>query len=430
MALRCSRLVAGPRGARAGRHGSLETRCAAAGPERAGDARVGWAAAGAAALHAAAPLAVLLDAALAPPPAEAVLVSANTKLPRSASAALRRAIPTVNKETADVQAKVEEVAFFLRIPQRKPWGQMADDVRESVALVQSGRAAILKAVPEGQVAEAEAALDKLAEDLAAMEKTIQIRDPDLVSIKSAAALDDLSKLEILQAPGLPFLLPPKYAATYPLLTGRATVAFVMERPGGAFDLLGGEPAKTLDFEVELDGYSAPLTAGNLAQLVSSGFYDGAELEQGDFSMFVKARKQRPRGAAPDLPLEFKPMGQFEPQYRLPLDVQGGEELPVLPFSVYGAVAMGLSPDDSTLADPSAFFFHLFDRRSSGLGGLSFEEGAFPVAGYVTKGERELAQLRTGDRIRSAKVVAGLDRLQLPAGAMDAAEDTAEAPALS
>ena len=30
------------------------------------------------------------------------------------------------------------------------------------------------------------------------------------------------------------------------------------------------------------------------------------------------------------------------------------------------------------------FFAQFDRSSSGLSGLSFEEGAFPVFGYVIK----------------------------------------------
>lgn len=46
------------------------------------------------------------------------------------------------------------------------------------------------------------------------------------------------------------------------------------------------------------------------------------------------------GVAPvALPLEILPAGDFEPLYRLPLDVRSGE-LPVLPLSIYGAGGAG------------------------------------------------------------------------------------------
>ena len=64
---------------------------------------------------------------------------------------------------------------------------------------------------------------------------------------------------------------------------------------------------------------------------------------------------------------------FEPVYRVPLDVFGGGDLPVLPLSVYGAAAMsrGTGGNDS---DPTTFFFYRFSRNSAGLGGLAFDEG--------------------------------------------------------
>lgn len=39
-----------------------------------------------------------------------------------------------------------------------------------------------------------------------------------------------------------------------------------------------------------------------------------------------------------LPMEMLPLGEFDPVYKSQLDVQHGE-LPVLPLSIYGAVAM-------------------------------------------------------------------------------------------
>ena len=53
----------------------------------------------------------------------------------SADAALRRSIPAFNKDVREVQGKLEDVAFKLRIPQRKPWPAMVDDVRAASNIV-------------------------------------------------------------------------------------------------------------------------------------------------------------------------------------------------------------------------------------------------------------------------------------------------------
>lgn len=55
---------------------------------------------------------------------------------RSVDAALRRSIPAFNKDVKDVQNRLEAIAFQLRIPQRKPWQGMTDNVAFSLALVQ------------------------------------------------------------------------------------------------------------------------------------------------------------------------------------------------------------------------------------------------------------------------------------------------------
>ena len=97
-------------------------------------------------------------------------------------------------------------------------------------------------------------------------------------------------------------------------------------------------------------------------------------------------------------------------YRLPLDVRGGE-LPVLPLSVRGSVAMGRLEEVDGFMSGEEFFIYKFDPTQAGLAGLSFEEGEFAVFGYVTTGMEEVvARLETGDRIVSAKIVSGLDRL--------------------
>lgn len=56
-------------------------------------------------------------------PAEAVLYSPDTKVPRSAEVALRRAIPAVNTAMKKMQESLEDIFYLLRIPQRKPYGK-------------------------------------------------------------------------------------------------------------------------------------------------------------------------------------------------------------------------------------------------------------------------------------------------------------------
>ncbi len=85
-----------------------------------------------------------------------------------------------------------------------------------------------------------------------------------------------------------------------------------------------------------------------------------------------------------IPLEIMPLGDFEPIYGSPLNVQAGE-LPVLPMSIYGSVAMAHAPDaDEGFAAADEFFIYKYDRASSGLAGLSFDEGTFGVFAYIAK----------------------------------------------
>lgn len=57
-------------------------------------------------------------------------------------------------------------------------------------------------------------------------------------------------------------------------------------------------------------------------------------------------------------------------------MQSGE-LPVLPLSINGAVAMMHLPNSDSFVDGDRFFVYKFDKTQAGLAGLSFDEGAHP-----------------------------------------------------
>ncbi|CAI5476940.1 unnamed protein product [Closterium sp. Yama58-4] len=345
-----------------------------------------------------------------PPPAEAILLSPDTKVPRNADVALRRAVPVVNEAVRKIQDELEEITTLMRIPQKKPYKTMAANVNKAVKLAEANQAAILDAVPAADRERAAAIYNDLVNSKSGFPgllAAIEDKDPDRVSIRLASSLNDVANLSLLQATGLQFLIPSQYASL-PRLTGRATVEFAVLKADGSYFSLdnGATSAITGVMQVVLDGYSAPLTAGNFAQLVSRRAYDGVAVKATDLAVLSDARDP---SAGRDVPLEIMPAGEFQPIYRTPLDVQDGE-LPVLPMSVFGAMVMAHSPESDSFSHPSQFFLYKYDKRRSGLGGLAFDEGQFSVFGYVTKGRDVLAQLRTGDVIQSARIVAGADRL--------------------
>lgn len=309
-----------------------------------------------------------------------------------------------------------------------------DDVKRSLTVVRDKRGSLLEPVPEGAArAAAEETLSELDQLLTELTAIAGAQDVERFDRGVAMALDATSRLRVLQAPGLPFDLPRRYEPL-PRLTGRAAVDLTVRKGGaGTFGYVNGDQVNTTTLRVIVDGYNAPLTAGNFVDLVQRGLYDNAVLKKSDTALLVDVS---PASAAPtaaggdesglpspssssgagagsrgQLPLEVKALDEYEPRYRSPLNVMGAEELPTLPLSVNGALAMARGSEDGT-SSPTQFFVYQFDKRSAGLGGLAFEEGEFSVFGYVVQGEEEgfLGQLQSGDTIVKADVVAGADRL--------------------
>ncbi|CAI8606972.1 unnamed protein product [Vicia faba] len=336
----------------------------------------------------------------------------NTKVPRTGEVALRRAIPA-NSNMKSIQETLEDISYLLRIPQRKPYGTMEGNVKKVLKIAVDEKDAILASIPAELKEKASLVHATLIDGKGGLQvllQSIKEQDADKVSVNLQSTLDIVAELETLQAPGLSFLLPGQYMQ-YPRLSGRGTVEFIVEKgDGSTFSPVGGEERKTATIQVVIDGYSAPLTAGNFAKLVMDGTYNGIKLNCSNQAILSENRLDKSSGYS--VPLEIMPAGQFEPLYKTALSVQDGE-LPVLPLSVFGAVAMAHNEASEEYSSPYQFFFYLYDKRNAGLGGISFEEGQFSVFGYTTIGRDILPQIKTGDIIRSAKLIEGQDRLVLP-----------------
>ena len=315
---------------------------------------------------------------------------------------LRNSLPIDSPETRKLQATLEGLSQWLR---SKRWGPVAKDIDQVERLLNRGREAMLAAVPEGKRAAAMSYLEDIQVQLLPMREAVEARDREAVWLRRSAMLDDIGRLEELMVTDFPFTVPQDYA-NLPQLKGRATVEFKTSQG---------------TLRAVVDGYSAPVTAGNFVDLVQRGFYDGLEfiraednyvLQTGDPAGpedgFIDPKTKTYRR----VPLEILVKGDDAPIYGSTLEDLGRYlEDPVLPFSAFGTLGMA-RPNDDANGGSSQFFFFLFEPELTPAG-LNLLDGRYTVFGYVVENKEVLEKLAQGDRIESARVIAGADHLVQP-----------------
>uniref|UniRef100_A0A7S2SZM0 PPIase cyclophilin-type domain-containing protein n=2 Tax=Chloropicon primus TaxID=1764295 RepID=A0A7S2SZM0_9CHLO len=377
-------------------------------------------------------------------PAHAILKgNPNAKIPRNAEAALRRSTPVVNSEMAEIQKLLEDVASLLRIPQRKQWDKMGQKLTECRDKVRnpSVMEAILKDVTAGEEAQRQVRENIESMDVAFGQvlRGIEYKDATYSTKYLSVALSNVNTVELAQVRGLPYSLPRDLVAKYPVLTGRAQVRLTIRKKAGSPKLYVLDEETRQDsvgtVTIDLDGFSAPVTSGQLLTNIKSRKYDGIEILQdlNGTALIMNAKKgafaqaSEAEGAAEmdggepassgefvpkTLPLEIFQTGEFEPFYNQQLDVLE-MEYPILPMSVFGAVVMSHDSADANKSSTENFFIYKFDESMGGLAGLSFDEGQFSVVGYVTSGADLVAQVEGGDVIEKVEILSGGDRLRRP-----------------
>ncbi len=319
-------------------------------------------------------------------------------------ALLRYSLPIDSKDLRKIQEDLEGLSQWLR---SKRWAPMRGEVQKVDRILSRRRDAILDAVPAVERDRASTLLDDLQAGLIPMFEAIENRDKSAVSRLRESLLQTIGSLEALMVAEFPFEVPAEYS-TLPQLKGRATVAFETTR--GTVTAI-------------LDGYSAPVTAGNFVDLVQRGFYDHmpfirAEdnyvLQTGDPVGPDEGFIDPKTGEYRSIPLEILVKGETEPVYGDTLESLGRYlEQPVLPFSAFGALGMA-RPESEPNGGSSQFFFFLFEPELTPAG-LNLLDGRYAVFGYVVEGKEVLEKLNQDDSIESARVVAGLENLVQPQG---------------
>lgn len=337
------------------------------------------------------------------PPSQAALPSGNAIT--EGKALLRYALPIDNKPVRRLQGSLEDISTQLRANRR--WGAISSDLKTASRILDRPDQ-ILASIPEERQPQAETWINQLKSGVDSLQAAVQVKDKQQILEGRNQLLDLVTQLEELMVTGFPFEVPAEYS-NLPQLKGRATVAFKTNKG---------------DLTVVVDGYSAPVTAGNFVDLVQRGFYDGLEFTRSEESYVLQtgdpAGKEEgfidPKtGQYRAIPLEILVEGEKEPTYGITLEEAGRYlDMPVLPFSSFGALAMA-RPEGEVNGGSSQFFFFLFEPELTPAG-RNLLDGRYAVFGYLIDGKEILDKLKEGDKIESATVIQGIENLVQPSAA--------------
>ncbi|MEN9279280.1 MAG: peptidylprolyl isomerase, partial [Gloeomargarita sp. DG_1_4_bins_134] len=334
------------------------------------------------------------------PPAQAaggLLVAKNPVT--DPKALLRLALPVDDPHIRQIQSSLEDIRYQLRL---KRWRAIEGDVKTAQRTLEQHRQDILNQVPPDTQPQATQLLENIKNGLVELAALVPNRDKIAVFQAQDKILDDIGSLEALMVREFPFHIPDEYAQL-PQLLGRATVKIVTNKG---------------DLTVVLDGYNAPITAGNFLDLAQLGFYNHLPFTRAEESYVVQAGDPPgdaegyldPRtGQTRRIPLEIKVAGDQQPLYGTTLETAGRYlDKPVLPFAAYGTLAMARSESDPNSAS-SQFFFLLFEPELTPAG-INLLDGRYAVFGYLVQGREVLEKIRAGDEIERIEILDGAQHL--------------------
>ncbi|PIA40496.1 hypothetical protein AQUCO_02500301v1 [Aquilegia coerulea] len=328
------------------------------------------------------------------------------------NALLRYALPIDNKAIREVQKPLEDITDSLKISGNRALDSVERNVKQASRALKQGKAMILSGVAESKRENGKDLLNKLEVGLDELQKIAAEKNRDAVVPKQKELLQYVGSVEEDMVDGFPYEVPEEYR-NMPLLKGRATVDMkvkVKDNPN----------VDECVFRIVLDGYNAPVTAGNFVDLVERHFYDGMEIQRADGFVvqtgdpegpaegFIDPSTEKPR----TIPLEIMVEGDKAPVYGETLEELGLYKAQTkLPFNAFGTMAMAREEFEDNSGSSQVFW--LLKESELTPSNANILDGRYAVFGYVTENEDFLADLKVGDVIESVQVVSGLDNLVNP-----------------
>ncbi len=315
---------------------------------------------------------------------------------------LRQALPISAPLVLELDGKIMAIDQDLKYNR---WSTVRGDVKTVERFLNRNEQALLAQLPTAQQAAAQQDLSDIRVTLADLsdQTKLKSRGKDEARRDYDRVIDLLGQLEKSWIEEFPYEVPVELQ-DLPRLLGRAEIEF--ETTAG-----------TMIFT--LDGFSAPITAGNFADLVQRGFYDGLPIDRvEDFYLIQAGDPPGPTDGFLDpdtqqirnIPMEIRIKGEATPFYGNTLDNLGyWDSEPALPFSAEGTLAMARYPDEPNSA--SSQFFIFMAEPDLTPAGLNLMDGRYAVFGYITSGLEVMYKLRPDDQILAARILSGSENLQ-------------------
>ncbi|MEN9224706.1 MAG: peptidylprolyl isomerase [Thermostichus sp. HHBFW_bins_43] len=315
---------------------------------------------------------------------------------------LRQALPIQEPRLLELDEAISKIDADLKYNR---WSAVRGDIRSVERLLDRYAAPLLASLPEAKLPTAAEQMAAIREQLQVLSQEIQLKSKGKEAARAAYdhLLAGLGSLEDNWLGPFPFEVPAEYA-DLPQLLGRAEVEL---------NTTAGQ------MRITLDGYSAPITAGNFADLVQRGFYDGLSFDRVENFYVIQAGDppgpadgyvDPATGKTRTIPMEIRAKGEIVPHYGQTFEQMGMWDVePALPFSAEGTVAMARYPDDPNSA--SSQFFIFMAEPDLTPAGLNLMDGRYAVFGYVTEGTEVLHHIKVGDPILSARLISGQENLK-------------------
>ncbi|CAN6803839.1 unnamed protein product [Brassica oleracea] len=327
-------------------------------------------------------------------------------------ALLRYALPIDNKAIRQVQKPLEDITDSLKIAGVKALDSVERNVRQASRSLQQGKSMIVAGFAESKKDHGHELIGKLEAGMQDMLQIVEDRKRDAVAPKQKEILQYVGGIEEDMVDGFPYDVPEEYR-NMPLLKGRATVDMKVK-------IKDNPNLEDCVFRLVLDGYNAPVTAGNFVDLVERHFYDGMEIQRSDGFVVQTGDPEGPAEGFIDpstekvrtVPLEIMVEGKKTPFYGSTLEELGLYKAQVmLPFNAFGTMAMAREEFENDSGSSQVFW--LLKESELTPSNSNILDGRYAVFGYVTQNEDFLADLKVGDVIESIQVVSGLDNLVNP-----------------
>ena len=208
--------------------------------------------------------------------------AAGTKVNDDAESLLRYGLPINNKDVRDIQLQLENLKSDLRL---RRINYAESDLQTAKTILLEKGEKIIASAPVNHKNALKESLKRLIDDIIPLSSALKSESrTGSGSIQERSFLDQSFELqralskeltnfeELLVPDDFRRVIPEEYS-NLPVLQGRAVVEMILKKPDGTSYDVEGKLFDQAILKLVIDGYNAPITAGNFVDLVNKKFYD-------------------------------------------------------------------------------------------------------------------------------------------------------------